>query len=109
MEQTFFQRFEALCKANGESPNAVAKAIGAASGSVTAWKRGTTPRNATVTRLADYFGVTTDYLLGQTDSSADLLDAADIAFYGDFKELTDDQKQTVRDMVRLMLERRTKE
>ena len=35
----------------------------------------------------------------------DLLDEADIAFYGQFKELTDEQKETVRDMVRLMRKR----
>jgi len=34
------------------------------------------------------------------------LDEVDVAFYGDFKELDDDEKETVRDMVRLMRERR---
>lgn len=38
----------------------------------------------------------------------DVLDEVDIAFYGEFKELTEDDKETVRDMVRIMRERRAK-
>lgn len=65
MSNSFFERFSALCKASGETPNSVAKRIGASSGSVTAWKRGSAPRNATLSKIADYFGVSTDYLLGK--------------------------------------------
>ncbi len=104
MENTFFSRFESLCRERKLTPNAVAKSIGASSGSVTAWKRGAAPRNDTLKRLADFFGVSTDYLLGQ----ADVLEAADIAFYGEYQELNEEQKQTVRDMVRIMLERRSR-
>lgn len=38
----------------------------------------------------------------------DILDEIDIAFYGEYKELTEDDKETVRDMVRVMRERRAK-
>lgn len=38
----------------------------------------------------------------------DILDEVDIAFYGEYKELTEDDKETVRDMVRVMRERRAK-
>lgn len=107
MEHTFYARFESLCREHKCTPNAVAKAIGASSGSVTAWKRGAAPRNATLAQIADYFSVTTDYLLGKTDAPADLLSQADVAFYGEYKELNEEQKQTVRDMVRVMLERRS--
>jgi hypothetical protein len=34
------------------------------------------------------------------------LEEVDIAFYGDFKELSDTQKEAVRDMVRAMRARR---
>ena len=44
-------------------------------------------------------------LLGEKES-ADVLDQVDVAFYGDFKELDEAQKEAVRDMVRLMRERR---
>lgn len=68
MGSMFFERYSALCKEHNETPNSVAKIIGASSGSVTAWKKGTDPRNATLTKIADFFGVTTDYLLGKDDA-----------------------------------------
>ena len=102
MDSTFFSRFSDLCRARGVTPNAVARAIGVSSGSVTAWKNGAAPRNATVTKIAEYFHVTADYLL----TGEDLLEQADIAFYGDYRELNEEQKQTVRDMVKVMLKRR---
>ena len=34
------------------------------------------------------------------------LDQVDVAFYGDYKELDEKDKETVRDMVRIMRERR---
>lgn len=70
MSSVFFERFSALCKERNETPNAVAKIIGASSGSVTAWKKGTDPRNATLSKIADYFGVSTDYLLGKESEKA---------------------------------------
>ncbi len=38
----------------------------------------------------------------------DILSNVDLAFYGEFMELTEDDKETVRDMVRIMRERRSK-
>lgn len=67
MGETFFERFSKLAKERGETPNSVAREIGASSGSVTAWKRGAEPRNATLAKIADYLGTTTDYLTGRTD------------------------------------------
>lgn len=69
MGNIFFERYTALCKAVGETPNSVAKIIGASSGSVTAWKNGTEPRNKTVSKIADYFGVSVGYLLGKEDKT----------------------------------------
>lgn len=38
----------------------------------------------------------------------DILDDVDIAFYGNFKKLNEDEKETIRDMVRLMRQRKEK-
>lgn len=38
----------------------------------------------------------------------DVLDEVDVAFYGEFKELDDDDKETVREMVRVMRQRRAR-
>ena len=98
MGSMFFERFSALCKEHNETPNSVAKAIGASSGSVTAWKKGTDPRNATLTKIADYFGVTTDYLLGKeskiapADHGKRSVSKAELKFalWGDCEDVSDD-------------------
>jgi transcriptional regulator with XRE-family HTH domain len=45
----------------------VAKELGISSGAVTNWKNGAVPQSATLKRIADYFGVSTSYLLGVVD------------------------------------------
>jgi transcriptional regulator with XRE-family HTH domain len=63
----FWKNFLSLCVNNNVSPNAVAKELGFASGSVTKWKNGSVPHNTTLLKIAEYFGVTVEYLLGETD------------------------------------------
>ena len=58
----------------------------------------------TLGRIADHLGVTADSLLGK--DSPDILDTVDLAFYGEYKELSEAQKEMVRDMVRLMRQKR---
>ena len=58
----------------------------------------------TAQKIADYFGVSVGYLLGKESCRTvrDVLDEVDVAFYGAFRELTEAQKETVRDMVQVM-------
>lgn len=53
-----------LCAGKNTTPNAVAKKLGLSSGSVTSWKKGAIPRDTTLNKIAKYFGVTPEYLLG---------------------------------------------
>ena len=61
----FWDNFVNLCSTVGKSPNAIADKLKIPSGSITAWKKGTTPRPSTVKKLADFFGVTIDFLLSE--------------------------------------------
>jgi repressor LexA len=73
----FWEIFSKLCLQRGKSPNAVAKELKISSGSVTNWKNGTIPNNSALLKLADYFNVTVDYLLGKEDTiPADTTDFA---------------------------------
>lgn len=64
----FWSRFIELCNKAGKSPNAVATACGVkSSGTVTGWSKGSIPRTPVLHKLADYFQVTSDYLLGKVD------------------------------------------
>ena len=103
MESTFFPRFEALCREAKTSPNAVAKELGISSGSVTAWKKGAAPRSATLERIADYFAVSCDYLLGKeeaapTESGRRGVSDADIKFalFGGDGDITDEMFDEVK-------------
>lgn len=71
----------------------------------------------TAQKIADYFGVSVGYLLGDETEKAptsngerqpDILDEIDIAFYGDYRELSEDDKETLRAMARVMKERMAK-
>lgn len=75
----FFERYSELCAKAGTTPNGAAKSIGIPSASITDWKKGSMPRSNAVEKIAAYFGVTTDYLLGYADSKNDSsIESADI-------------------------------
>lgn len=59
----FWTNFSTLCADKNLSPNAVATELKIPSGSITAWRNGATPRTKSLTKIANYFGVTVDYLL----------------------------------------------
>lgn len=65
----FFDIFSMLCDKKGVSRYAAAKAIGKNRSAVAKWKTGSIPNGSTLALLAEYFGVTTDYLLGATDDA----------------------------------------
>ena len=94
MTETFFDRFHELCRRCGSSPNAVAKALGIPSGSVTAWKQGSLPRSATLNKLAAYFDVSVDYLLGKEAAITD--EALKFALFGGDGPISDEMLAEVR-------------
>lgn len=59
----FYENYLELCSRKGKSKTAVAKEIGLDSKSVTGWKNGAVPRNGTLKKLADYFGITVEELM----------------------------------------------
>lgn len=61
---TFYDVFELLCKNEGITPTQAGRDNGIAQGVVSMWKkRGSTPNAATVSKIADYFGISIDYLV----------------------------------------------
>ena len=59
----FFDRFESLCKQKGVSKQKACIDCGLSRTAWNKWKAGAIPNGDAVQSLADYFGVTTDYLL----------------------------------------------
>lgn len=67
----FWERFESLCNESKRKPNRVAAETGISSASITKWKRGTIPNPDSLGKIAEYFCVSIDYLLGKTDQKID--------------------------------------
>lgn len=64
----FHERLDALCRANGTTITefSVGK-LGLSSAAATGWKKGSVPGSSVVVKAAQFFNVTTDYLLGLDD------------------------------------------
>ena len=107
-----FDRILSLCERDGIRPGRLCDELGISRGLITDLKMGRKKGvNAeTAQKIASFFGVSVGYLLGVHDDTAAPdtvnLDQVYVAFYGDFKELSEEDKDTVRDMVRIMRERR---
>ena len=108
----FYDIYCDLCQSHGLTPSGAAGKIGFNRASVTMWKNtGKAPKQELLLRIAEYFQVSVDYLLEKEKADTpqdarDILDEVDVAFYGDFLQLSEDDKQTLRDMARIMRERR---
>lgn len=90
----FFDRFQALCAEKGVSVYRACTDIGLNRSAVAKWKAGGKPNGTTAGKLADYFGVSTDYLLGQTSQrtpahSGPTDEEIKFALFGGSGEITD--------------------
>lgn len=109
-----YETILSLCERDGIRPGRLCDELSISRGLMTDLKMGRKKGiNAeTAQKIASFFGVSVGYLLGieaddaPSGSDGINLDQVDVAFYGDFKELSDEDKETVRDMVRLMRQRR---
>lgn len=62
----FYDNFELLCKERGITATSAALECGISQPAVSMWKkRGNTPKYDTLKKLADYFGVSVNFLLGK--------------------------------------------
>ena len=62
----FYDNFIKACTMKGISPSVVAEQIGLNRSSVTGWKNGSIPKDSTIQKLADYFGISKTDLTGET-------------------------------------------
>ena len=64
----FWENFIKLCNQHNIKPNALGKKLNFSSGSITNWKKGQKPHDTSLQKIAEYFGVTIDQLLGNEQS-----------------------------------------
>lgn len=115
-------RIKELREARGEMQKVIAKALGIAPSTYSQYETGKRePDYSTLSKIADYFNVSVDYLLGKTDikkapahgeqgrdefepSDGDIQDEL-IGFYGEIKkDLTDDDISDIKQLMRIRAE-----
>ena len=64
----FYENLQRLCKDRRTSPSAVAVPLGYSKATASKWKKGSIPKMETLQNIADYFGVTIEYLLREEPS-----------------------------------------
>lgn len=112
------QKLKALRKAKGITQSELADILGVARTTYANYEQGTRePDNKTLNKLADYFEVSTDYLLGRDTprwaTPDDIIDLEEIlernvhmAYGGE--DLTEEDKQRVQDVLRAVFWERLK-
>lgn len=103
MDATLFvENIKKLCLMKGLKPTVACKDSGVGSSFISDINRGQTPSVAKVQMLANYLGVTTSELLGETKKPTvqdDGLTEAEQALMDLFRQLTPDQQDMVIRMV----------
>lgn len=100
----FKERFTQLRKELGLTQEQLAEklGIGYTRTAISAWEVGRNePSNSDTIKIADFFGVSTDYLLGKTDvrniEKFDI-DSADIAFFNGISGLNETNKEILKNI-----------
>lgn len=76
----FYENFVRLCAQSGKSLAYVAREVGVQKSTVSRWAAGSVPRDTTLARIAEYFGITVDDLVGKpraNESNGAVEDKAD--------------------------------
>lgn len=71
----YYENFEALCKKHKTNASQVSKATGISTATLTSWKKGVyTPKADKLQKIADHFGVSLGYLIGQEEEEPSAVD-----------------------------------
>lgn len=109
-----YEIFEELLKKNGVTAYKVAKETGITTATLTSWKQGKyTPKQEKLQKIADYFGVSLNYLSGKPDDENDSdnesefnIDTLEYALYGEARDLNEDEKRQLLELAKLMNKKR---
>ena len=109
---TLYETIYSLCEQQKITGGRLCKEIGIQRSLITDLKMGRkkTLSAETLTKIAEYFGVSVDYLLGNEQKEKPApqqedeltIDTLEYALYGEARDLDEDEKQQVLDLVKLM-------
>ena len=87
MNETLLNRLKELCEEKGISQRQVQRDLNLSTSTISKWKT-STPKNDTLQLVADYFNVSTDYLMGKTKyrNKDHMLQSFDLLFKPDMND-----------------------
>lgn len=100
MESILYQRIKELCSQAGITISKLESELGFGNSSIKKWKEATSPSVDKIVKVANYFEVSVDYLLGMTDiadSTSNIINDEDIISFQRAR-----QKMTPKDRERMM-------
>lgn len=101
----FFDRLKQLCDKNGISIYKAATGIGLNRAAANKWKSGSVPNGTTLNKIADYFDVSVDYLVGNDKKPAPNVDGnelseSEIEMLRRFRNLPESQQNAVLEILK---------
>lgn len=102
----FWDNFVVECAKKKKSPAAVAEELGFSNSMPTSWKNGALPRMSSRKKIADYFGITVEELMGTKKEPAGMGELDDVK--KQVVELMDDMSQEEIDALFTLLKSKAK-
>ena len=105
----FFDKYSELCKKKGKSPTGVAIELNVSRATVNYWKNGNVPKQDTLIKIANYFNVSVDYLLGNEKQKNPATDSDEMLMFalygGDNADITPGMLEDVRNFAQHIREK----
>ena len=92
-----WERFYNECKRKGITPNSLAKELNISQPTMSGWKKGSPPNSERLIAIADYFGVSTDYLLGRSGADP-VLPEDEQRLLNNYRKASAERKQIIQDI-----------
>jgi transcriptional regulator with XRE-family HTH domain len=110
---TFWEVYDKLCKERNVASATVLTEIGISTSRTTNWKKGVIPNGETLCKLADYFDVSIDYLLGRSKIKKPIdidelgLTEGDLFIINQLRDLSAEERLSVeRDIFAIILSKK---
>ena len=92
----FKEIFIKLCNEKKESPSAVCKKIGITPATYSCWDENSVPRKTTLIKIAEYFNVSVNYLLGKESSPTIVLSNEEQELILAYRSQSEEGKKIIR-------------
>lgn len=108
MESVLYHRIKELCSQKGITISKLESDLEFSNGSIKKWENASSPSVEKILKIAIYFDVTVDYLLGRTDIISSISDLANdkdiISFQRAREKMTPKDRERMTQMLKLVFD-----